>query len=158
MTGQRTGFLLFLTLFLARTNCSSSEVNTARNASGKDLDCSTWFVSVTSEGSSYCECGKSLNGHVRCNNASQEVAILPGYCMSYDESSRQTVLGECLYTQIYYVDSSWSQYGYIPLPNNASDLNSFICGPYNRDGLLCGRCKDGFSPGVATFIYNHNYV
>jgi len=158
MTGQRTGFLLFLTLLLARTSCSSSEINTARNASGKDLDCSTWFVSVTSEESSYCECGKSLNGHVRCNNASQEVAILPGYCMSYDESSKQTVLGECLYTQIYYVDSSWSQYGYIPLPNNASDLNSFVCGPYNRDGLLCGRCKDGFSPGVATFIYNHKCV
>lgn len=158
MTGQRTGFLLFLTLLLARTSCSKSEVNTARNASGKDLDCSTWFVSVTSEWSSYCECGKSLNGQVRCNNASQEVAILPGYCMSYDESSKQTVLGECLYTQIYYVDSSWSQYGYIPLPNNASDLNSFVCGPYNRDGLLCGRCKDGFSPGVATFIYNHKCV
>ena len=136
----------------------SVEATAAVSKNGSDLDCSTWFVPVMSSGgSSYCDCGGDISGKVRCNNASHEVAILPGYCMSYDVNLNQTVLGGCLYTETYYVDPS-SQYGYIPLPSNPSDLNSFICGRYNRDGLLCGRCKDGYSPGVATFIYNHKCV
>ena len=135
------------------------EATAAVCKTGSDLGCSTWFVPVISSGgSSYCECGGNIRGKVRCNNATQEVAILPGYCMSYDAGLNKTVLGACRYTETYYVNPSLSQYGYIPLPSNASDLNNFICGPYNRDGLLCGRCKDGYSPGVATFIYNHKCV
>ena len=25
-----------------------------------------------------------------------------------------------------------------------------MCGPYNRKGLLCGECIDGYGPGVYT--------
>ena len=88
------------------------EATVAVSKNGSDLECSTWFVPVMSSGeSSYC--GKDISGKVRCNNASHEIAILPGYCMSHDVDLNQTVLGGCLYTETYYVDPSLSQYGYI---------------------------------------------
>ena len=40
---------------------------------------------------------------------------------------------------------------YIQLPINVSLLNEFMCGPLNREGPLCGRCKDGY--GVALYSY-----
>ena len=40
---------------------------------------------------------------------------------------------------------------YIKLPSNVSSLNEFMCGPLNREGLLCGKCKDGY--GTALYSY-----
>ena len=79
------------------------EATAAVCKTGSDLECSTWFIPVISSGGSgYCDCGGNISGKVRCNNATQEVAILPGYCMSYDAGLNQTVLGACQYT--YYVN------------------------------------------------------
>ena len=40
---------------------------------------------------------------------------------------------------------------YSEMPSNASQLDEVMCGPYNRRGLLCGECKDGYGPAVYTF-------
>ena len=40
---------------------------------------------------------------------------------------------------------------YIKLPRNVSSLTEFMCGPLNREGLLCGKCKDGY--GTALYSY-----
>ena len=37
------------------------------------------------------------------------------------------------------------------MPRNASQLDEVMCGPYNRRGLLCGECKDGYGPVVYSF-------
>ena len=37
---------------------------------------------------------------------------------------------------------------YSEMPSNASQLDEVMCGPYNRRGLLCGECKDGYGPAV----------
>ena len=34
------------------------------------------------------------------------------------------------------------------LPSDPDLLNDTMCGPYNRKGLLCGRCIDGYGPAV----------
>ena len=34
------------------------------------------------------------------------------------------------------------------LPSDPYLLNDTMCGPYNRKGLLCGRCIDGYCPAV----------
>ena len=34
------------------------------------------------------------------------------------------------------------------LPSKPDQLNEAMCGPYNRTGLLCGRCIDGYGPVV----------
>lgn len=119
--------------------------------------CSLWFVPVQSGNSTYCQCGDDLNGWVHCNNISRQVFLRSGICMTYDDATNQTLVGGCLYTANHYV-KAFSDFGYVQLPSNVSKLNEFICGPYNRDGLLCGRCKRGFSPGLSTFIYNHKCI
>ena len=40
---------------------------------------------------------------------------------------------------------------YSEMPTNVSQLDEVMCGPYNRRGLLCGECKDGYGPAVNSF-------
>ena len=39
---------------------------------------------------------------------------------------------------------------YVMLPDNASELNDFMCGPVNRKGRVCSECIDGFAPSVTS--------
>ena len=36
----------------------------------------------------------------------------------------------------------------ILLPNNITELNSYMCGPLNREDYLCNKCKRGYGPPV----------
>ena len=36
----------------------------------------------------------------------------------------------------------------ILLPNNITELNSYMCGPLNREDYLCNKCKCGYGPPV----------
>ena len=47
------------------------------------------------------------------------------------------------------VNSTYRMYS--EMPSNASQLDEVKCGPYNRRGLLCGECKDGYGPAVYSF-------
>ena len=38
----------------------------------------------------------------------------------------------------------------ILLPNNISELNSYMCGPLNREHYLCNKCKSGYGPPVTS--------
>ena len=40
---------------------------------------------------------------------------------------------------------------YIQLLSNVSSLNEFMCGLLNREGPLCGKCKDGYD--IALYSY-----
>ena len=40
---------------------------------------------------------------------------------------------------------------YIQLPKNVCLLNEFMCGSLNREGRLCGKCKNGY--GTALYSY-----
>ena len=51
----------------------------------------------------------------------------------------------------HYNTISDDRYLYIQLPDNVSLLNEFMCGPLNREGTLCGKCKDGY--GIALYSY-----
>ena len=70
--------------------------------------------------------------------------------MTYNSTIEVTEFGRCPYIAHYnttYDDSSL----YIQLPDNVSLLNEFMCGPLNREGTLCGTCKDGY--GIALYSY-----
>ena len=51
----------------------------------------------------------------------------------------------------------------IPLPCNVSVLNEYVCSDFNREGQLCGKCKNGFAPSVYSYslrcvkISNYRY-
>ena len=94
-----------------------------------------------------CVCGATLEGTVRCNDATQETQILEGYCMSYDVTINDTVVGRCPFNY-HYLDTRTL---YVTLPNDTSELNRFMCSGLNRTGLLCSQCEQGLGPTVLSY-------
>jgi len=59
--------------------------------------CPTWCVETKHDGVSRYVCGATLEGNVRCDDATQKTLILAGCCMSYDIIN-DTVIGRCPFT------------------------------------------------------------
>ena len=115
--------------------------------------CPTWYRETKNNAMTRCVCGATL-AHtatladtVMCNYANQETAILAGTCMSYDYSINDTVAGTCPFNY-HYPDN---QNFYVTLPNDTSELNSFMCGGSNRTGLLCSQCQPDLGPTVLSY-------
>ena len=107
------------------------------------LSCPPGFVS---QGNS-CVCADWPNGLISCDEDSLNASILMGYCMTYDNETGELRIGHC--EQSYFINGSYKLFN--PLPAKASELNDQVCGPFNRKGLLCGECQDGFA--VPPFDY-----
>ena len=73
-----------------------------------------------------------------------------GYCMTYDTTTGAIEHGACPYIG-HYNTTQIEDIFYIQLPNNISLLNENMCGTLNREGPVCGRCKDGY--GIALYSY-----
>ena len=96
--------------------------------------------------SSACECGSDLNGIIHCDPRVDYIMVLNGYCMTYDNTTGMTVVGACLHNFFNMSRAIASPYlsNYHKVPVNASQLNEAMCGDFNRQGQLCGECKDGY--------------
>ena len=101
--------------------------------------CPTWFKE-TDTGS--CECGPDLGGVIKCDRYTGEVSIILAYCMTYDNSSGELLVG---YTNYGYIGGRDRAYN--PLPKNATLLNDVMCTNISRKGFLCGECMN--TTGVA---------
>ena len=73
-----------------------------------------------------------------------------GYCITYNNTTGTTEYGMCPFIG-HYNTTYGAGIFYIQLPSNVSLLNEFMCGPLNREGPLCGRCKNGY--GIALYSY-----
>ena len=95
-----------------------------------------WFYPKnTTDGSVICECGSALGHAVRCPNANEtKLQVLACYCMTYNEASAAFCVGKCYYG-CFLAETYYS----VPSQVNATELNTFLCGNYYRDGQLCGR-------------------
>ena len=107
------------------------------------LSCPPGFVS---QGNS-CVCADWPDGIITCDEDSLNASIVIGYCMTYDNGTEEVRVGYC--QQAFYMNGSYKLY--YPLPTEVSDLNDHMCGPSNREGILCGECQDGF----AVSPFNH---
>ena len=108
-----------------------------------------WFYSKrTTNGSAVCECGSALGGIVQCTNYETQLQVLSCYCMTYDEDSDGYIVGLSYYGCH---PTGHMAYNSIPSQVNATELNTFQCGDYHRDGQLCGKCKTGFAPSVYSY-------
>ena len=106
--------------------------------------CPTWFFADPSANGT-CRCGNDIDGAVRCNDSTKEVAILRCYCMTYSESTGP-VVGTCFYNCLHPTLQSAL---YHPLPSNATKLS--MCEYFNRAGQLCGDCKENYSIPVYSY-------
>ena len=105
-------------------------------------ECPIWTLPAGNN-SHLCFCGESLRGTIKCNPHTLNVSIQNGYCMTHDHTLHTTYTAECPYVLDHH-----SNLNYIALPHNVSKLNSAMCGPLNRQGRVCGRCKSGYGPAV----------
>lgn len=117
---------------------------------------------------SSCECGDSIHESVYCNlnrkNMSwTKVGILSCSCITFDDSLNTTVVGHCFLNCENGSASDHSRINRVYHVVNRRNLNipqenftDSVCGYLNRNGRLCGKCKDGFYPPV--YSYNSNCV
>ena len=109
--------------------------------------CPPWFVPDNTSKTG-CSCHHS-HTEVRCGSDFPLLHL--GLCMTYNNSTEITVYGPCPYIAHYSNIVSVDHVFYIQLPTNVSLLNESMCGPLNREGPLCGKCKDGY--GTALYSY-----
>ena len=124
---------IFLVMFV-----HSSSVSVSNNTT-----CPTWFY----YNNETCECGSQLGRKVHCNQQEMTAEIADGFCATSTEQEGLYYAGFCpLRRTKNNTDRLYSE-----LPSDPNLLNDTMCGPYNRTGLLCGRCIDGYGPAVYSF-------
>ena len=135
-----------------RANLSSFSVliflfSFTRKTTAQQDVCPPWFIPDNTS-STGCSC----HHYVRKVMCGSDFSFLQfGFCMTYDNTSGATEFGACPYIGHYNTSTHVDDLFYIQLPSNLSLLNEFMCEPLNREGPLCGKCKDGY--GIALYSY-----
>ena len=117
-----------------------------------DSSCPTWNYCS----SGHCQCGENHHDIILCKDESNisESGVLDCYCVTYDEATGSTFVGECFY----YCVNNYHRHidrVYHILPRKPMELvNHSVCSWFNRKGLLCGECEDGFSPFVLSYNFS----
>ena len=107
--------------------------------------CPPWSI-PDSRSSTGCSCGS--HKYFKCGSGFPLLYL--GNCMTYNSATEVIEVGPCPYVA-HYNTTSVDYIFYIQLQGNVSLLNESMCGPLNREGTLCGKCKDGY--GIA--LYSH---
>ena len=100
-----------------------------------NTSCPTWFYYDNS--TQQCHCGYRL----LCSS-NKKVEIKDGVCATSAGEGDQYYIGDCPFRHT--VNNTNRIYS--EMPADPDLLDDVMCGPYNRKGLLCGRCIDGYGP------------
>ena len=100
-----------------------------------NTSCPTWFYYDHS--TQQCHCGNGL----LCSS-NKTVEIKDGVCATSAGEGDQYYIGDCPFRHT--VNNTNRIYS--EMPADPDLLDNVMCGPYNRKGLLCGRCIDGYGP------------
>ena len=100
---------------------------------------------------SKCECNRLLEKYgLVCNQLEKRAYIVHGVCITSAAKKDSYTVGYCPLTL-----GNWENITnrlYSELPSDPDMLNATMCGPYNREGYLCGKCIDGYGLPV----YSHD--
>ena len=146
---------VFLAILLIATSYSD-DVEGTLSAGNNNSTCPPWMLSQSGE----CLCRVFFNNPSRialiqsvfCDAKTLQTYAALGTCITYDSPMEdEVVIGKCPYAP---VKEQTFYYGFFrTLPENESDLNDVMCGPFNRQGLLCSSCKPGY--GVSVYTFGH---
>ena len=123
--------MLFICVFIL----SLGVCVTANNAT-----CPTWFHFNGSD----CVCDCLVSGVRRVGD---KIEISNGYCATFSQRDGQYYGGPCSFFHL----TNRTNRKYTELPSDPDMLDDAMCGPYNRKGLLCGECIDGYGPAVYSY-------
>ena len=112
------------------------------SVSASNTSCPTWFY--YSNTTQQCECGRLTTERIHCNQQEWKVEIADGFCATFAGQEGQYCAGECPFRHT----GNNTNRMFSELPSDPDQLNVMMCGPYNRKGLLCGRCIDDHGPAV----------
>ena len=109
-----------------------------------NYSCPTWFY--YSNTTQRCECGFSTLGWIVCDQETKIVTVNRENCVTDSGQDGLYYIGRCL---LNYKFNNTNRV-FSELPTDPDLLEDMVCGPYNRKGLLCEHCIDGYGPGVYT--------
>ena len=105
--------------------------------------CPPWFQ----EKNGTCECGSDLGGAIMCNNYTKTVAIIDGYCISYNSNGALSTVNESELVAGF----CFAKYNYdsTALVNRVyytvdSDQVKGNCTDFHLKGFFCGECEKGY--------------
>ena len=103
-------------------------------------ECPMWFnySSATND----CQCFQFEL--LKCDNY-KHVSANPDLILTYN--SHKGLISSIKIRHQYLGGYNLTKTGCVLLPDEISELNSYMCGPLNRKGYLCGECKSGYGPG-----------
>ena len=105
--------------------------------------CGPWFHCQSGR----CQPGPPLpSGVLSFDNKS----VLDCYCVTYNKLEDSVEIGKCIFNCMKEKSVSKDTI-YSNLPSNVSDLNKMFCEKFNRQGTLCGQCKDDHFPLAYSF-------
>ena len=134
------------TLVVVKPKCKCEELYESAADALHDPPCPTWFFPDPSSNDT-CRCGDDIHDTVRCNDSTKKAFISSGHCMTYNESTGP-VVGACFYN---FVRPTQTHTLYDLVPPDIMKLNNYMCGQLNREGQLCGRCKENYSIPVYSY-------
>ena len=131
-------------------DCGTSGTDSAVNVQSS---CNTTW-SFCDNGS--CTCAAVPMEVLRCDTRKNS-SILSCNCITFDETGSVTEIGNCIYNCGSRYEKGHVFTGYTPIPLETAELNERMCGMrFNRNGTLCGKCKDGYYP--LAYSYNTSCV
>ena len=113
--------------------------------SATNHSCPTWFY--YSNTTQRCECGVQYRW-ILCNQQTKEALIKSSYCVTYSRQEGLFYSGEC---RLSFKPNKTNRL-FSRLPADPDLLDEMMCGPYNRNSLMCGKCIDGYGSGVLNAI------
>ena len=134
------------TQVVVKPKCKCKELQESVADVPHDPPCHTWFYPDPSLNGT-CKCGDNVNGIVKCNDSTKQAFIRSCYCMTYNESMGP-VVGACFYNLL---EPTPIHTLYHLVPSNITEVNHCICGHLNREGQLCGKCKENYSIPVYSY-------
>ena len=113
-------------------------------AAGND-SCPTWFKRSFQD--RHCECGSSIGSVITCNHETREVCVLDSYCLTsngHEDEDRcdSNVVGRCLVIVNHGIKINGTDGLYLKVYPDISEQDRQTCGYLNRQGRLCGECKE----------------
>ena len=100
-----------------------------------NTSCPTWFYYDNT--TQQCQCGSGL----LCSS-NKNVEIGDGTCATSAGEEDQYYISRCPFRHT--VNNTNRIHS--EMPSDPGLLDDVMCGPYNRKGLLCGECIDGYGP------------
>ena len=147
--------MLIVFASLAAYHGCEEEDSSTNNETSRHASCPVW----TTLSNNTCKCGSSLNGIVHCNRQTLSVTIPLCYCISYNELTNTSVIGNCLFGCDGHLRNKTSKPCKFRYSVHSSEggsiaeMNRNLCRRIqkNRTGQLCGKCQEGFAPGAYSY-------